>query len=557
MNFAKAFLLNGETADLKITITESENGAVLTVKKEDVPENTDYIDVTYMALAGKEGDSGYVVLPNNHIYYFKNHEDEVYQLKRNRMPVFGVKNDTKSFVAIVKSMNYDYHTMAVRKDGKYYVYPRFILDGDDMYEDIIIDYTYLDNNCTYNEMAEVYRNYILDNKICRPLKERAEEREELKYAITAPLVRIRNGWKPCPATVMEQTLENEPPMHVACDFDRVGDIVDEFKKQGVKSAEISLVGWNIRGHDGRWPDILPADYELGGNEKLKEVIKKAQDNGYNMTCHTNSTDAYSIASTWNEDDIMRNKDMSISKSDMGWSGGQMYNICPKPAYELAEKLLPSVRELGFKGIHYIDVMSSVQPRKCYHKNHALTKKDVISYYKKIADLSTQLFGGFSSEGPADYACPFMDYVLYAGCGDAATNLKDKSVPFWQLVYHGIILYNPLSDTMNYTIKSDEMKLKFVEYGGRPSFYFHSRFVDESSGIKNWMGLNDLTTGDKMVESVAKIKEGCDEYEKLSYLQTEFMIRHEEISDNVFCVTYSDGSKIVVDYNKNKYELIKG
>ena len=32
---------------------------------------------------------------------------------------------------------------------------------------------------------------------------------------------------------------------------------------------------------------------------------------------------------------------------------------------------------------------------------------------------------------------------------------------------------------------------------------------------------------------------------------------EEISDNIFCVTYSDGSKIVVDYNKNKYELIKG
>ena len=37
----------------------------------------------------------------------------------------------------------------------------------------------------------------------------------------------------------------------------------------------------------------------------------------------------------------------------------------------------------------------------------------------------------------------------------------------------------------------------------------------------------------------------------------FIDSDEEISDNVFCVTYSDGSKIVVDYNKNKYELIKG
>lgn len=560
MEKVKAVLCDGSEQWMTIDVTKENNKVTAYIAKEKVPQEVDYIDFLFMHEAGREGDEGYMVLPNNYLFGFKNHEDEIYELKRNMMPVYGVKNNKRCFVAIVKSMSYDYHTICKRENGIYSVYPRFILDGDGMPEDILIEYYMLPDACDYNDMAAVYREYILSNGICIPISERMKERPELAYAKDAPLIRIRNGWKPCPAEVMEQTPENEPPMHVACDFERVGKIIDEFKKQGIEKAEISLVGWNVRGHDGRWPDILPADWELGGNEKLTEVIKKGQENGYNMTCHTNSTDAYSIASSWDSEKIIRNKDMSISMSNMGWSGGQMYNLCPKPAYELAKELLPAVAELGFKGIHYIDVMSSVFPRKCYHPEHRLNRREGIAYYRKIAELCTELFGGFSSEAGADYACPFIDYALYVDFGDASmyqTSLKDKFIPLWQLVYHGIVLYNPLCDTMNYTIKGEDAKLKLIELGGRPTFYFYSRFVDETKGVSNWMGMNDLVADDEhLSECVAKIKEGCEEYEKLSYLQTCFMLRHEEIEDNIYRITYSDGSKIIINYNDKIYEIVK-
>ena len=232
----------------------------------------------------------------------------------------------------------------------------------------------------------------------------------------------------------------------------------------------------------------------------------------------------------------------------------MYFICPKYGYENTKKVLPRVASLGFKGIHYIDVMSSIPPIKCHHKDHKLGKYESIDYYRKTAELATELFGGFSSEGAADYACPFMDYVLYASGLDKDEGINCDGVPLWQLVYHGIVLYNPFPDSMNYTIKNKETQLQFIELGGRPSFYFHSRFVDETSGVENWMGKNDLTTDDESLDyCVRKIKEGCDEYDTLSHLQLEFMVRHER-KDGISKITYSDGTVITVDYNNGVYRV---
>ena len=44
---------------------------------------------------------------------------------------------------------------------------------------------------------------------------------------------------------------------------------------------------------------------------------------------------------------------------------------------------------------------------------------------------------------------------------------------------------------------------------------------------------------------------------INFLQYEFMEKHEEIEKNVFCTTYSDGTKIIVDYNNETYKVEKG
>ena len=43
------------------------------------------------------------------------------------------------------------------------------------------------------------------------------------------------------------------------------------------------------------------------------------------------------------------------------------------AEKQAEELLPKIADLGFRGIHYIDVISLHPPRKCYSKKHFINK----------------------------------------------------------------------------------------------------------------------------------------------------------------------------------------
>lgn len=217
-------------------------------------------------------------------------------------------------------MRFECNAVITLKNGEYTMSYRFNLRNDKPYEDIIIDfYSLKGKDANYSGMGRLYRKWQLDRGYVKPLRERAKNNEVLAYAAEAPEVRIRQGWKPLPTPVETQTLENEPKMKVAMTFDRVSELLDEFKVQGIDKAQICLVGWNIRGHDGRRPTMYPVEPELGGEERLIALIKKAKEQGINIVCHTNSGDAYQISPDWSESILAKNPDGTPQKNSI-WSG---------------------------------------------------------------------------------------------------------------------------------------------------------------------------------------------------------------------------------------------
>ncbi|MBQ8402182.1 MAG: hypothetical protein IJX14_09660, partial [Clostridia bacterium] len=354
--------------------------------------------------------------------------------------------------------------------------------------------------------------------------------------------------------VPEQTIETEPPMFTACDCAQVGRLMDEMHAAGIEKAELCLVGWNVRGHDGRWPQALPVEEGIGGDAGLRALIAKAQSMGYQITCHTNSSDAYRIADCWDEGFIRRNKDGSLQKGGT-WSGGQMYNTCPRATYEISRNMLDQVYDLGFRGLHYIDVVSVVPPKKCADPDHPLTRAEDRAWYQKLFRYAADKMGGIASEGGFDHMSDVLDYGLYIHFGGNRTNpLCDEDIPLWQMVYHGSILHNPSTATVNYTLKGADALLEEVEFGGRPSFYYYSRFVTESENRKNWMGTVDMRCGtpEEMAESVDALRRAADEYRTRQDLQYRFMDRHEKLAEGVYRVTYSDGTVILVNRGDERY-----
>lgn len=528
----------------------------ITIKREDIAPDTEFVEIPFTEWDAKTGDEGYYLIADvnkcgSHKCYFTEKEDQEYILQQSLMPIFGVKNREGFTMLIAEGMKCAFHMRVGVKDGNYYAVPRFVLDGDVPYEDISLIKVDLGKEADYSDMANYYREYQLKRGACIPLKERVKGNPQLEYAVNAPEIRIRMGWKPAPAIIKEQTVENEPEMKVACTFERVKDIVDELKNAGVDKAQFCLIGWNKSGHDGRYPQLFPVEDKLGGEKKLRELITYAQENGYQIVCHTNSTDCYSIAEDFSEDIVIKKKDGSLEVEPQGWSGGRMYHLCPEKALEFAKRDLPKVADLGFKGIHYIDVMSVVSLRKCYDPNHPVNEGDTDKIYREIANDCKKMFGGFASEGAFDFAADYLDYGLYVAFGDNNISFFEKEVPLWQMVYNGIILSNPSTTTVNYPVKNPKNRLKLIEYGGRPSFYFYSKFMTNPGGNIDWLGKEDIECGDEeaLQAAVNGIKVAYEEYKERRHLQYEFIVKHEETEPGVFEVTYSDGTVIKVDYKK--------
>lgn len=560
----------------EITPQVVENGPVITLT---VPKSAfsdfdcEFARIESSLTSAKAGDPGYMFFPTNFSYgivktcFEKDRPNAQFRSLISAMPVCGFCENENAVFVHVRSMDSDARFRAESENGMYRISPEIVLDGDKPDDDIVVVYQKMPF-ATYSDMARVYRKYQMEVKGCVPLKERVKHCDALKKAAEALELRIRMGWKPRPTPVRDQTLENEPPLKVVCDVAMLNRLIEKMQAAGIKHAELCLVGWGPAGHDGRFPQQVPSDPRYGGDDALKAFIARAKGMGYSVVCHTVSLGAYEIADNWDPKRMTKKYGQS-GKLQMylrreyasgGLNGGEPWHVCPKMAYEhYALQDLPKVRAYGFEGMHYVDELTACVPEKCYDPDHRVSRKEAWHYYRQIAKLSKELFGGYQSEAWIDAINADVDAVLYTSVHSKIDQsmhpLFDEGIPFWHLVYHGIVLSNASSQTVNYPIKEKRQRLKFMEYGGRPLLYINSKF----GATLNWMGDDDLLSRDDadLDRDVAALKDAYDEYEALKYLQYEFMENHEKIAENVYRTTYSDGSVITVDYNQEVYHISKG
>ena len=542
---AKITYSDGTVETRELNCEKTDRGFRVTLPRKNIQKPAEYVDFMEDYAQAREGEEGYFVY-NNYLIRFQGHADEEINTGFCQLRMLGVKTPRECFACIITGL-WEQHAFILSKKGDVYsAHPRFNLDGQPADADLQAEYCLLSGeDANYSGMAKAYREYQLTEGGCRMIRDRMNE--NLAYVLDAPEIRIRLAWKPVPTPVEEQTIETEPPMHIAATFERVGEVMDACKAKGVDKAEFCLVGWNKSGHDGRWPTAFPVEEKLGGEEGLKKLIKKAQAMGYRIVCHTNATDCYSISDRWSRELPMYTRDGQWQKNAQ-WGGGRMYNMCPVSggeAYMMED--LPKVRDLGFRGIHYIDVISCVPPRRCFSEKHPCTQKEFVASMKRIARRSSELMGGFQSEGGYDYMADVSDMFLYIDFRlfDPPHALVDENVPMWQMVYHGIVLSNPAPATVNYPAKDWKSRLKFIEYGGHPAIYIHSKFLTNK---RSWMGDDDLTCGsaEEIDVTASAIRRILDEYRPMEDLQLEKMVRHE-VRGDLTVTTYEKGTRVVCNY----------
>jgi len=528
--------------------------------------------------AGSEGEKGYVTIAKEigAICYYKNKDSKeyklpIYNVNGINMPLFGMVRGTSSFAGIVTSGQFDAQFCINTNWGAKHQYSidtefdlRSFKDERLLSDNLTIEYHFLPHDeASWVGIGRCYREFNFKYRGVIPLKQRIIDSPELSYASQAMEVRLRLGVKPVPYKIVEQTLETEPPVRVFITFKQVRDIFDEFHEQGINKAEFCLVGWNIGGHDGRYPQEFPVEPSLGGEKELCKTIAYGQSLGYLVVAHNCFCDAYRISEDWDEDFLCKDAKGKIIKTGQ-WGGGQGYLTCMSCMYDLfAKRDLPKIRDLGFKGLHYTDVLSITRPYTCYDPNHSETRRQNSESRNRILNLCDELFGGVQSEGPLDFTAPFLDRFIYTsihpkGYSQTEQPYIDDNIPLYAGVYHGVITYNRDNTTFN-SLPGEREYLENIEYGGIPAIYFYGYFYMPGSGRKNWTGNRDYRydSPEELKLETSGIKRVFDDFQKLKHLQMEFIEGHNQLADGVFKTLYSNGESVVVNYNNKSYQMSSG
>lgn len=505
-------------------------------------------------MTSQVGDEGFFLLPcvSGLLVRFKDHaptvnRDRLYMEqpeweKLSLMNCFGVNRVGNGILAIVHKGDFNCHAVTeVNQDGINRLYPAFTLRATEgqviKQEDKEVVYAFSDGKAAeYPGMALRYHRYLRSERGVSPLKDRMESNPVLAYSATAMRVKLFMG---CKRPSRPDGSGVFVPMTTCA---QAGEILDAMKAAGIDRAVVTLVGWNLGGHDGAYPTRFPIEPGIGGEEALKVLISKALDMGYQIVPHDNLTDGYRKAPDYDPEYLTRTAEGEPRVVGV-WSGGQSFKFCPTVYYDRYGGDVDRIRDLGFQGSYLCDAQSSVL-WTCHDPRHPADEEQYAISLAKLTQIPRALYGAVSTEIASAFSLPFVDEVTAIhgpGNADGLTNhwpaslraITDRIVPFYHIAVHGLILYQQA--WVRHWRHSGSLRgglLRELAHGARPSFEV------------TYTG----TTQDLYTDAIRDIAEPYRRaFVELPDIIAEPMADYEELATTAVRVTYANGRELTINW----------
>jgi hypothetical protein len=543
---------------IPVEFREETNGFRVTVKAGWICEQMSInrrlmaLEVLPDLLQTRVGEEGFYLLPDfsGTLVRFKDHaptvtRDRLYMEQREWeklgvMNCFGLKQGTRGTLAIVHQGDFFCHAVTeVNQAGANRIYASFGLRHEpsepikQQDKELIVRFTE-GREDGYFDLAKAYRDYLIRERGVSPLKDRVAGNPTLAYSVGAMRTKIFHGIKP-------SSLDGNVPIKVNATFAQSGEILDAMQAAGLKKAVITLVGWNLGGHDGAYPQKFPVEPALGGEEGLRRLIAKARGMGYQIVPHDNNTDLYLAAQTYDPDVALRHADGTPVLGGL-WGGGQAVKACPVAYFDRHGPDVTRIRELGFEGHYYTDAQSNPLYR-CHDPRHPADEEQFGLSQCKLSQAYRVLYGAVSQEVSPTYALPFIDeggIVSPYGAGWCLNHLDesfkrvvDRLVPFYHLAVHGLILY-PQHWIHGYRhVGVRKGMLRDLAHGARPAME---------------VSYNGGGNGDLHTDSIRDVAEGYKlAYEELADTHAEVVEDYEELGPEASRITYANGTSLTVNW----------
>lgn len=410
----------------------------------------------------------------------------------------------------------------------------------------ILRYTFLDD-CDYNDICKVYRDYVKEIGHFRSLEEKAVKNPSVNDLIGCAFVHdgIKTVVQPSSAFFDPEDPEKNNNLTTFAQREAEMRKVHEL---GVKKVYLHLDGWAQPGYDNQHPDYYPACREAGGWEGMKSLSDAMKEMGYMFGIHDQYRDYYEDAETFDEAYACMKPDGTIP-GHHHWAGGPQKFLCGTQAPYYVKR---NFSRLEKNGIHldgaYLDVFTCNEGDECANPHHRMTRRECYDYRAQCFEylLSKNILT--SSEEVTDWSIPSLVFCHYAPYDfmlrKPGMPKYGIPVPLFNLVYHDCLVIPWMMDKVS---EEEDYMLYALLNGGAPYLIRDGAYpnTDGSFAADEW--------ANSIREDVERSKVVSELHEKIAKCE---MVRHEFVDGNtqVHRTLFSDGTAVTVDFANQTYQI---
>lgn len=408
-----------------------------------------------------------------------------------------------------------------------------------------LEYTFL-NNCDYNDLCKVYRNYVKEHGLFTSLEEKAARVPSVNDLIGCSFVHCGIKTNVNPKSDFYDP-ENPEKNNFITTFAAREKEVENLYQLGVRKMYLHLDGWAEPGYDNHHPDYLPACIEAGGWEGMKSLVDTMHRLGFMFGIHDQYRDYYLDAPTFDPAYATMLPDGTYPQHAR-WAGGPQTYLCGTQAPYYVRRNFTEILSHGIKlDGTYLDVFTCNEGDECANPLHRMTRKECYEFRKNCFDwlLSKGILS--SSEEVSDWSMQslvFCHYAPYHFMLQAPGTPKDGiPVPLFNLVYHDCVIEPWMMDKLSDT---EDLMLYALLNGGAPYLIRDGAYANTDGSFSEGAAL-------EMKENIRRCEVVASLHEKVAKCE---MVKHELIDDTGMKqrTTFSDGTTVTVDFAANHYEI---
>lgn len=487
------------------------------------------------------------------------------------MPVFGLKANDRAFLAVIEKgdalatvqsetgnmqspfeaayATFTYRTVqtinytdGTKQNGEFTYFNENVYKGGYTMRYLLLSGADTD----YVDMAVAYREYLVANgRLVNGVNTAANA--------NVPLVLETLGLIDKKASFIGIIYDKKIPMTT---FEDAQSMMEELAGNGVGNVSLRYRGWMNGGLNYTAPNGLSIEGKLGGKSAFRNLISFMAEENYalypevdfNVVRRDSMLDGYKVNNNGPKMTdrttvtlTPRNELDNVAKIDKNY-----FAVSPSSVSKYYKAFFGKYNAYNVTSVSLGTVGSMLysdfsKGAKSMNRQQAL---DVLAQ-----NVSSYVTGGGNTkvmvEGGNAYTWGYATEIVDMPLSGSNTLLADRSVPFMQIVLHGHIQYSGtainMADNMTNTI------LKSAEYGANLHFTLSAQNTRElkETVYSNYFTIDFDTWKSDVTTLYAKFNA------VFASLQDKEIKDHAAAAgvDNVFITTYSDGTRVVVNYNR--------